>query len=96
MITADVAELHAALGSYLAQVQAGEQVVVTDHGREIARLVPATPARPAALEYEDLVASGIIIPPERKPSPNFWSLPRVPDPAGLVLSDVLAEREAGW
>ncbi|MCL4543142.1 MAG: type II toxin-antitoxin system prevent-host-death family antitoxin [Chloroflexi bacterium] len=96
MITADVAELHAALESYLARVQTGEQVVVTDHGREIARLVPTTSASLAALDYEDLVASGIIIPPERKPSRDFWSLPRVPDPEGLVLKAVLAEREAGW
>ncbi|MCL4508906.1 MAG: hypothetical protein M1296_05205 [Chloroflexi bacterium] len=72
---------------------ATSQVVVTDHGREIARLVPTTSARLAALDDEDLVASGIIIPPEKKPSPDFWSLPRVPDPEGLVLKAVLKERE---
>jgi prevent-host-death family protein len=35
-----VAELKASLSQYLARVQAGETVIVTDHGRPVARLVP--------------------------------------------------------
>lgn len=40
MVTAGVAQLKARLSEYLARVQGGEEVVVTDRGRPIARLVP--------------------------------------------------------
>lgn len=85
MITADVEELRAALSGYLAQVQAGQQVVVTDQGREIARLVPSASTNLLALDYKAMVATGLLIPAEEQPSPDFWSLPRMPDPENLLL-----------
>jgi prevent-host-death family protein len=36
-----VRELKNRLGGYLKRVQAGEEVIVTEHGRTVARLVPA-------------------------------------------------------
>ena len=41
MVSVGVAKLKASLSAYLARVKAGEVVVVTEHGRPIARLVPA-------------------------------------------------------
>lgn len=96
MITADVEELHGALRSYLARVQAGEQVMVTDQGQEIARLVPTAKTNLQALNYEGMVAAGLLIPPEQLPSPGFWSLPRIADPENLLLKALLAEREESW
>lgn len=96
MITADVAELHAALDSYLARVQTGEQVLVTDQGREIARLVPSASTNLQALDYKAMVATGLLIPAAEQPSPEFWSLPRMPDPENLLLKALLAEREESW
>ena len=40
MIQVGIAELKARLSEYLARVQDGEEIVVTDHGRPVARLVP--------------------------------------------------------
>lgn len=96
MITASVAELQAALTTYLEQVQAGEQVLVTDQGREIARLVPSAGLHLQALDYNAMVATGLLIPAEEQPSPEFWSLPRMPDPENLLLKALLAEREESW
>lgn len=93
MLTADVAELQAALSHYGAQLQTGEQVIVADQRREIARRVPTMTARLAALDYHDMVTSGIIIPPETQASPEFCNLPRVSDPEGVLRKAVLAERE---
>jgi len=96
VIAANVEELRAALRRYLAQVQAGEQVVVTDQGREIARLVPSTGPNLQALDFGAMVATGLLIPPEEQPSPDFWSLPRMPDPENLLLNALLADREERW
>ena len=44
MTTVGVRELKARLSHHLKRVQAGETLVVTDRGREIARLSPANPS----------------------------------------------------
>jgi antitoxin (DNA-binding transcriptional repressor) of toxin-antitoxin stability system len=47
----------------LDRVQAGDEVVVTDHGREIARVAPMGSGgrKPSALDQ--LVAQGLVTPP---------------------------------
>lgn len=52
MTTAGVAQLKARLSEYLARVKAGEEVVVTDHGRPVAKLVPAFDADEHLRELE--------------------------------------------
>ncbi len=91
-----VAELKASLSQYLARVQAGETVVVTDHGRPVARLVPVTAGeqepeeRLRAMERLGLVRRGGGPLP-----PDFWDRPRPVDAAGRSLALLLAEREGG-
>lgn len=67
-----VRELRNNLSRYLDQVRAGDEVVVTDHGREIARVVPIAndERRPSALDR--LVAEGLAAPPmkARRPLPS--------------------------
>ena len=48
-----VRELRQNLSRYLDLVKAGESLVVTEHGNEVARLVPSSPSGDA---YSDLVA----------------------------------------
>lgn len=50
--TVGVRELRQNLSKYLARVKAGESLVVTERGREVARLLPT---RPADDPYADLV-----------------------------------------
>jgi prevent-host-death family protein len=55
MITVGIKELKTRLSSYVARVREGEEVVITDHGREVALVVPITPERRAV---KSLIESG--------------------------------------
>lgn len=57
-----VRELRDNLSRYLEQVRAGEEVVVTDRGRAIARVLPIGGER----ALDRLIASGVVT-PARKP-----------------------------
>jgi prevent-host-death family protein len=70
-----IAELKALLSETLARVKAGEEVIVTEHSRPIARLVPLSATTPAAATQE-LVRAGIVKAPEKTLDEAFWKLPR--------------------
>src|SRR5688572_25633022 len=97
MIRVGVARLKASLSEYLARVKAGEEVIVTQHDRPIAKLVPM-PARDAIdEELLDLERRGIVkIYGNGRTPDSFFERPKPPDPDGLVLRALLAEREQGW
>ena len=59
-----IAELKALLSETLARVKAGEEVLVTEHSRPIARLMPLSAATPAAATQE-LVRAGLVQAPEK-------------------------------
>ncbi len=42
MIVAGVAKVKARLSEYLARVRAGNEVLITEHGRPVARIVPVS------------------------------------------------------
>ena len=89
MLAAGVAEVQTDLRKYLARVKEGEDVVITDDGKAVARLVAAEPA-PLTLEERlaPLVKSGALRLPSRR-------LPRRParPPAigGKPLSEIVIE-----
>jgi prevent-host-death family protein len=96
MTSAAIAELKAQLSRYLDQVKAGEEVLVTERGRPIARIVPIRPAeddedaRLAELERKGLLRRG------KGPLPeSFWERQVPEDPEGLALKGLLADREEG-
>ncbi len=60
MKKAAVSELKASLSSYLAKVKKGEEVIVTDRGTPIAKLVPFRTEGPHASERERLAREGIL------------------------------------
>jgi prevent-host-death family protein len=45
MITVGIKELKANLSSYVARVKAGEEVVITEHGKKVALVVAISPER---------------------------------------------------
>lgn len=47
MISAGIKELKAKLSSYIDTVNKGEQVVITEHGREVAIIIPISKERRA-------------------------------------------------
>ncbi len=95
---AKVSELKAGLSAYLEQVKRGEQVVITERGRTIARIVPVAPAEGDEEERMlDLERRGIITVPEHLGiPPEYWTLELPKDPEGLVLKALLEEREEGY
>jgi prevent-host-death family protein len=60
-----IRELRDHLSRWLDEVQAGRELVITDRGRPVARLIPATGRAP----MRELVAAGIVTPPARRREP---------------------------
>ena len=89
-----VTELKASLSETLARVKAGEEVLVTEHGRPIAKIVPLPPAAPEAAT-DDLVRAGVLLTPERVLDDEFWRLPRPADPGARARGALLDERRSG-
>lgn len=96
MKTAAVSQLKTLFSEYLAKVKKGEDVLVTDRGHPVAKLIPFRSMGPEGDERRRLAREGVIrlgrsgqIPREfQKPSP-------IKDPEGLALKALLEEREEG-
>ena len=94
--TAAVSELKAGLSAYLARVKAGEEVVVTDRGTPVAKLVPIPPDEdPEMQRLRRLEAQGLLRIGTGKLPPDFWDWPRPVDPGDSVLKALLEDREHG-
>lgn len=86
MTTAGVAELKARLSEYLARVQAGTEILVTERGRPVARIVPVGDGGDLAeLERQGAVRVG----PMKLPD-GFLDEPR-PEVRGVGVTDALLE-----
>jgi prevent-host-death family protein len=67
MITVNVAQAKAHLSELLDKVEAGEDLIITRHGREVAHVLPLS--RPKQqLPLEDLAAFRATMPRLRRPS----------------------------
>lgn len=96
MKKAAIAELKASLSRFLAGVKVGEEVLITERGRPIARIVPVT--RPGDEEDQRLrrmEVEGLIRIGSRRLPKAFWELPRPDDPDGSVRRTLLQERLEG-
>lgn len=89
MIRMGVRDLKNDLSRALKQVREGEVVEVTDHGRLIARIVPARPSR-----VEQMIVEGRLIPPEDEGDLLDLGPPPPLEPGERLGSEVLAELRA--
>ena len=89
-----VTRLKATLSEHLRVVKGGEEVVVTDRGRPVARMVPAGP--------QDLAPDGLLLRLEEAGllrrgegvlDDSFWQRERPADPNGELRSGLYSERE---
>jgi prevent-host-death family protein len=93
MKTAAVSRLKASLSEYLAKVKAGEDVLVTDRGKPIAKIVPLKrddldmPPHLVELEHAGDVRIG-----SGKLPDAFWKFPRPLDKKGSALTALLKDR----
>jgi len=95
MKTAAVSKLKAYLSDYLNQVKAGTEVLITDRGKPVARLVPILRTKPAGESFTRMEKQGLIKLGSGRLRKNFWAMPRPQDPKGLVLKALIEEREGG-
>jgi prevent-host-death family protein len=93
MRRASIAELKAHLSEYVDAVRAGEEVIVTDRNKPVARLGPVAAQGDARVMA--LVRAGLARPPLKPLPRNFWQLPRPRDPKGRALAALIEEREEG-
>lgn len=96
MKVAAVSQLKASLSGYLASVKAGDEVLVVERGKPVARIVPVMPAgdeeglRLQALERHGVLRRGT----DQLPK-GFWDAPRPLDRKGLARRTLLSDRREG-
>ena len=95
MRKASVSELKSHLSAHLARVRRGEEVLVTDRGRPVARLIGVQGTQALGDALSALAADGLIRPPERGLPPALLRPSPARDPKGRVLAAVLEERRSG-
>jgi prevent-host-death family protein len=95
MKAAKVSELKAGLSKYLARVKRGEQVVITERGRTIAKIIPIPPAEGDEEErMRELERLGIVSIPEYPGvPPEYWTLDLPSNPHARVVEAIIEERE---
>jgi prevent-host-death family protein len=78
-----IRELRTNLSRYVEQVKAGDEIVVTDHGKPVAKLVPLNGER----KIDRLIREGVVIPARSR---TGW----LPEPikAKGTLSDIVIEQ----
>lgn len=90
-----ISKLKAKLSQYLDAVRGGEEILVTDRGRPVARLAPVRGEAEEDSRRDWLLRTGRLRPPRRPLSAEFWDRPRPSDPEGRSLFALLEEREEG-
>ena len=95
MMQAAVSQLKASVSEYLSRVKAGEEILITDRGKPIAKIIPLPRSgammdkRMSQLERTGLARMGKGQTPE-----EIWVSPVARDYAGQALAALLDERES--
>ncbi len=85
MKTVKIADLKAQLSAHIQLVREGEEVLVCDRNRPVARIVPCRTEDYSTHEQE-LIARGILSPPRKRRSSSRW-----PVPPGDVSDEVIKQ-----
>jgi len=90
MTSRGIRDLKDNLSQYVRQVEAGERIAVTAHGRIVAELVPPTGSGAEHRRaYDQLVAAGIVRPPIEEGDPLAdWPDIRLPAGTAAALIDI--------
>jgi len=95
MKRASISSLKAKLSQYLAAVKGGQEIVVTERGRPVARISPVRGEAQEEERLERLVRTGQLRPPRSVRRLELEELDRPSDAAGRSLSALLEERAEG-
>jgi prevent-host-death family protein len=84
--TVNISDLKAHLSAHIQLVRDGEEVLVCDRNRPVARLVPCRPEGDSGQEQR-LIARGVLTPPlNKRPASASW-----PEPPGNVSDKVMEQ-----
>ena len=86
MRSVNISDLKAQLSAHIQMVREGEEVLVCDRNKPVARIVPCLLDGLPAGERE-LVARGILTPPRKRRAANDV----LPDPAGNVPDEIMEQ-----
>jgi len=86
-----VAQLRADLSRYLKRVKAAQEILVTDRGRVVAKLVPIAADAPKGSRRERLVREGLLLPGRGRVRASLLRRPSR-GPGRSVLDALLEER----
>ena len=81
-----IRELRSHLSRYVEQVKGGEEIVVTEHGRPVARLVPLNGER----KIDRLIREGVVTPARSR---SGWRPERLIPVKGSVSEIVIEQRD---
>jgi prevent-host-death family protein len=93
MKTASISSIKTSLSEYIDAVRRGEEVVITDRGRPVARLVAVEGGKAREGRLARLVREGIVAPPRKRRSAKI-GFPSGKKASG-VLAALLEERAGG-
>jgi prevent-host-death family protein len=93
MTKVGVARLKAELSRYLAIARQGQEVVVTERGRPIVKLVALGGDDHADSRVKRLIRAGVVIPGRGRVRASLRKPPRGPRVGDSVLTSLLEERE---
>ena len=86
MKTVKISNLKAQLSAHLQHVRDGEEVLVCDRNKPVARILPIR-LEDYSQHEQQLIARGILKPPlKRRPARSSW-----PEPPGNVSDEVMEE-----
>ncbi|MNC90509.1 type II toxin-antitoxin system [compost metagenome] len=92
MRSTNIADLRNRLTQYLREVRAGEEIVVRDRQRPIAKIVPFTLDDDEQADA-DLVAAGLLRKGTGKLPASFWKTRRPGVPLDAAIEAVRADRD---
>jgi prevent-host-death family protein len=96
MTKVGVARLKAQLSRYLHAAKRGEEVIITERGRPIAKLVALRPSEGAESRRQELARAGVLVLGSQKHGLTMRRPPRGPKSIGAsVLRALLEERAEG-
>ncbi len=96
MRTVSVSKFKASLSEYLRYVQKGDEVLVTDHGRPVARLTAIKVDESLPAHLREMIARGEARMGTGKLPAAFWDLPKPKVPLADILRVMEEEREESW
>ena len=86
MKTANISNLKAQLSAHIQLVREGEEVLVCDRNKPVARIVPCRLEKHSVQEQR-LIARGVLTPPlKKRPARLSW-----PEPPGNVSDEVMEQ-----